>query len=184
MKTRSYAKLSASLLVALALSSAAHAAFIKGVISFSGQANLDNSSLALATKVVSWSGVKAGVPITGDFATYVNDGDSATFTNNWSFNSGAVTPLWTCDGFTFDLTSSTVTSQSSNGLLVNGTGKVSGHGFQSTSGTWDFSTQTGSGTAFRFSASTVAVPDGGTTMALFGLSLLGLYGARQKFGRH
>ena len=93
MKTRSYSKLSASLLVALALTSAANAAFINGVISFSGQANLD-SGLASATKVVSWTAVTADIPITGDFLTYVTPGHTATFKNNWSLNSGSLPALW------------------------------------------------------------------------------------------
>ena len=183
MKTRSYSKLSAPLLIALALSSAANAAFISGLISFDGVANLDNVNLASATKVDTWYGVEAGIPITGDFATYVSNHDPAVFTPGWSFVSGAVTPLWTCDGFTFNLTSSAVLFQTSNSLVVSGTGTVSGHNFQPTAGTWDFSTQTGSAGAFRFSASST-VPDGGTTMALFGFSLLGLYGARRKFSSH
>ena len=167
--------------MALAFSSAAQAAFISGLISFDGTANLDNTNLALATKVLTWSNVEAGIPITGDFATYVSAGNSATFTPGWTFTSGALTPLWTCGGFTFDLTSSAVQFQTGSALVVSGTGTVSGNGFQTTSGTWDFSSQTGAGTAFRFSASS-KVPDGGTTMALFGFSLLGLYGARRKFG--
>lgn len=170
--------------MALALSSAAHAAFISGLISFDGQATLDSANLASATKVVSWANVQAGIPITGDFVPFVSAGTPATFTPGWTFNSGALTPLWTCGGFTFDLSSSAVQFQplSGNALVVSGTGMVTGNGFQATSGTWDFSAQTGTGAAeFRFSASS-KVPDGGTTMALFGFSLLGLYGARRKFG--
>ena len=184
MKIRYCSKFSASLLIAVALGSTANAAFISGLISFDGQANLDNSNLALATKVITWSGVEAGPPITGDFAAFVSNHAPAAFTDGWAFTSGSVTPLWTCGGFTFDLTSSAIQFQTSKALWVSGTGTVSGNGFEPTVGTWDFSTQTGSGTAFRFSSSTEAVPDGGTTMALFGFSLLSLYGVRRKLGKH
>ncbi len=181
VKTRSYSMLSASVLIALALSSAANAAFISGLISFDGHTTLDNTNLALTTKVVTWSGVEAGPPITGDFVAFVSDHTPAVFTDGWVFTSGSLTPLWTCGGFSFDLVSSAVQYQTSQSLVVNGTGTVRGNGFDPTFGTWDFSSQTGSGTAFRFSASS-AVPDGGTTMALFGFSLLGLYGVRRKIG--
>lgn len=67
-------------------------------------------------------------------------------------------------------------------LHVIGTGMVMGNGYDPTPGTWSFTTQEPSaGNRFTFSASS-AVPDGGTTVAMFGFSLLGLYGARRKFG--
>lgn len=178
----------AAILVAFAFGSAAQAAFITGVISFDGQATLD-APLATAKQVVAWTDVEAGIPITGDFATYVNPDDPAIFTNGWSFLSGAVTPLWTINGFRFDLTSSSLNYQSSVGVIASGTGMVSyddkgdNKGLDATPGTWFFSAQPGENSNFRFSASTKA-PDGGTTLVLFGLSILGLHGIRRKLATH
>ncbi len=180
------------LLVALALSSAAQAEFIQGEISFDGQPTLDGP-LGTATKVVSWDGVVADEPITGAFATHVAKNDSVTFTNGWSFDSGAVTKFWEVNGFTFTLTSSSLLYQDAEGLVVAGSGVVSGYAYNPTPGLWSFFTQPGATPKFRFSTSAgvlgasalggASVPDGGATVALLGLSLLGLYGARRKFGK-
>ena len=44
-------------------------------------------------------------------------------------------------------------------------------------------TKGGAGGTVLVTANLTSVPDGGTTMALFGVSLLGLYGARRKFSK-
>jgi hypothetical protein len=64
-------------------------------------------------------------------------------------------------------------------LTLSGRGLISGAGYTATDGDWAGTFNSGGGT-FTWSAST-AVPDGGTTIALLGASLLGLYGARRKF---
>lgn len=187
MKLKTITKVGAALSAAFALTSAANAAYINGKIDFGITANLDSPDLGTATKVVTWGTVLASL-VDGDFDTYVNPGDvPTTFTQPWSFNSGAVAPLWQIGGFTFNLTSSSVNGvQSSTFLNVVGSGFVSGNGFTSTPGAWSFTiTNQGGGVstanAFSFVASTSAVPDGGTSVALLGVSLLGLYGARRKF---
>jgi hypothetical protein len=178
------------MLSSLALSSATQAELIEGVISFDGQPTLD-SPLGTATKVVSWNGVVADDPITGAFATKVTKNDSVSFTNGWSFNSGEVTKFWEVQGFTFTLTSSSLLFQDADGLVVAGSGVVSGYTYDPTPGLWSFLTEPGVTPKFRFSTSAgvkgaspngASVPDGGTTVTLLGLSLLGLYGARRKFG--
>jgi hypothetical protein len=116
----------------------------------------------------------------GNFATFVNLFDDTTFVPSWTFNSGAVMNFWSVDGFTFDLTTSAILSQTGNGFLaVAGTGTVSGNGFTPTPGaTWTFTTQdppAGQPREFSFSASTSAVPEG-STIALLGIGGLGMAG--------
>ena len=155
---------------------------INGSITFGGNATLD-ADASVATEVLSWHGFgNTGSPfVTGasyDFATFITPGPLTTvaIVAPWSFNSGPISSFWTVGGFTFNLTSSTISSQGVGGVLVTGIGSISGNGFDITEGTWNFSTQPGGiGTTFSFSASSTAVPDGGNTLMLLGsaLSVLG-----------
>lgn len=177
----------------------AHAAPIQGTIDFGGvvkfgdSTGADTTSLASATRVNLWNDPPPGFgpPVvtqrTGDFVTFVSNGATVTMnTPPWIFNSGTVgtpmpgpaTPmLWKVGGFTFDLTSSAVVSQSSMFLNVTGAGFASGNGFTSTPGTWTFSSTQSNGAnnpTFSFQSQT-AVPEG-STVALFaigGVCLLG-----------
>jgi hypothetical protein len=82
-------------------------------------------------------------------------------------------------GFTFDLLSSTVVMWTASALVIEGTGIVSGNGFDPTAMDWSFTTQSSGGrtrTVFSFSANGVAVPDGGSAVALLGLALTGTGG--------
>jgi len=176
-----FTKLAGAVAATMILAGSADAAFVRGVIGFDGTATLDDAVLLNATGVTAWNNTVVGGVVTGDFDTFINPGDAATFTAPWSFNSGAVTPLWTVGGFSFDLSSSSVVSNDGSFLNVVGTGLISGNGFDPTSGTWRFTTQEPSDQVrFTFSASTEAVPDGGTTLALLGVSLLGLGQLRRK----
>jgi hypothetical protein len=125
----------------------------------------------------------------GSFAPFVAVGAAATFTPlQWNFNSGPVTAFWSVGGFTFNLTASSIFSQGGfpAGVVVNGSGIISGNGFDPTPGTWSFSTQdpsAGTPPVFSFSAATGAiVPDSGTTVALLGLALVGVGFLRRKLG--
>ena len=184
MKLKKLTYTSAALSLALALSSAAQAAFIEGKIDFIGTTDLDSTELGSATQVDDWKTTLVSVA-TGDFSS-IPLFSPATFTDGWTFNSGS-TPLWTAGIFTFDLLSSSVLSQSSTFLNVVGSGTISAPGYDPTPGTWSYSiTNQGGGPSgtFSFVGSTVAdgaVPDGGTTVALLGVSLLGLHGVRRKF---
>ena len=163
----------------------AQAVPISGNIAFAGTATLDSISAGNATAVMAWhfSG-NTGTPYVaaadGDFAGAL--GLFATFNAPWHFGSG-LSPLWSVFGFTFDLLTSTITSQGfdQNGLgyvAVSGTGFVHGNGFDPTFGTWSFTTQDpsagGSLPRFSFSAATGTVPDSGSTVALLGLTLVGV----------
>ncbi len=187
-----------ALVALIAFTSAAQADFITGSINFSSGAGggiiLQDSAgnvttnLAAATRIQSWvfSEVEEG---TGSFDT-VLDGASVLFAQPWVFNSSSPkSPLWTIAGpenFSFNLASSTIAFQSRSFLAVKGTGTFTGTGFDDTPGTWIFTTQgVAADSKFSWSSSSVAVAvaDGGTTLALLGGSLLGLYGLRRRFCR-
>jgi hypothetical protein len=182
-------------LLTLAMGYAAQAVPISGAITFAGGAELNSSSSATATAVTGWLDQSSAQPTvqsrSQDFATFVGVGDTAAFAAPWSFNSGPLAALWSVNGFTFDLISSAIVFQGAGSVSVTGFGTISGHGFTPTAGTWRFSTQDpAAGTVgnppqsvFSFSASTGAVPDGGTTVLLLGVSLVGVAALRTKMVR-
>ena len=167
----------------------AQATQINGDIQFAGEVAFDTNSLATATKVVTWfdvfhnAGFSSVTSGTGDFAG-IAPGTSAAMAQ-WTFNPSTPTPgLWSVGGFTFDLLSSTVVTQNASTLVIEGSGTVSGNGFDPTAMDWSFTTQSSGGrtnTTFSFSANGVAVPDGGSAVALLGLALVGVEVLRRKF---
>jgi hypothetical protein len=165
---------------ALAVRPANAAAPIQGEIDFGGVVTYNTTSLATATQVTQWNN-SIVLQRTGDFAnpTYsIDPGDPATMTAPWTFNSGtpgtpapgpALNALWSIGGFTFDLSSSMVASQNSTFLDVEGTGTISGNGFDPTPGTWSFtSTKSDGGTSnsFGFQAQSAAVPEPSSILLL------------------
>jgi PEP-CTERM motif len=145
---------------------------IIGNITFAGTVSLDTLSTSNATMVTAWHGLSttpsAGLPQVqshdGSFNGFVTDGDGTVFHAPWSFNSGPISSFWSVDGFTFDLITSTIVSQTgspgSGALHVAGTGTVSGNGFTTSSGTWNFTTQDPSASSqFSFSAASAVVPE-------------------------
>jgi len=190
-------KLSKTILAVLAtgvlscglFSQQAQATAITGDIQFAGEVAFDTHSLATATKVVTWfdvfhnAGFSSVTSGTGDFAG-IAPGTSAAMAQPWIFNPSTPTPsLWSVGGFTFDLLSSTVVTQNASTLVITGTGIVSGNGFDPTAMDWAFTTQSSGGktrTTFSFSANGVAVPDGGSAVALLGLALTGIEVLRRR----
>src|SRR5260370_39806313 len=158
---------------------------ITGNITYGATCSLNTKSASTATMVTGWHGLGAGgVPQVqshdGSFSGLVTDGDAVTIAFPWSFNSGAVPNFWRVDGFVFNLTSSSITSQGGGSVTVAGTGTISGNGFDLTSGTWSFTTQNPSAHArFSFSAATGSVPDGGSAVALLWIALVGIEGLRR-----
>jgi hypothetical protein len=91
------------------------------------------------------------------------------------FPVGGVAPLWALNalpGATFDLLSIAIEYETANVLVLSGTGVAHMLGKDDHSGQWNLTANT-FGTTFSFSSSS-AVPDGGSTALLFGLSLIGI----------
>jgi VPDSG-CTERM motif len=167
----------------------AQATAIQGNILFAGSVQFDTNSLATATQVTTWYDLNGNAGFssvafggTGHFAGILA-GTQATMAQ-WIFSPSTPTPgLWSVGGFTFDLLTSTIVTQTANFLSIAGTGIVSGNGFDSTNMEWSFSTQNaGGGTnlIFSFSANGAAVPDGGSAVALLGIALTGIEVLRRK----
>ena len=180
-------KIGAALFAAFVLSSTASAVKIKGVIGFTGGASLNSNNLSLATQVVEWDTPKVSVIHTLDFAG-IATGTDVLLVDTWDLTTAApgIVDFWKVGGFSFDLTSSTrYYDPAGLGFLsASGYGVIRKVGLEDTTGTWSFSTQRpGAGNLFTFSASGEAIPDGGTTVALLGVSLLGLHGLRRKFSK-
>ena len=154
---------------------------IQGAITFSGGCTLDTGNVNTAHSVSSWLNTVVQ-SVSGDFDTFLNPNDPATFFAPWVFGPSTPTPgLWTAGGFTFDLLSSTIVVRGGGFLSVSGSGTISGNGFDDAFGTWSFSTQNPSANGiFSFSAAGQAVPDGGSTVAVLGLALVGVEVLRRK----
>ena len=186
-------KLSKTLLAIVAavasvgLLSSAQATPITGMLNIAGTANFNTSSLTTASSAT-FSDVLVLGGNTGDFASFAVG--TPVVMASYTFDPSTITNgLWSVNGFTFNLLTSTVVSRSSEFLSVSGTGIITGPaGFDATPGVWAFSTQNAGGhphDTFSFSANTVggAVPDGGMTLALLGAGLMGLAAFRAKFGK-
>ena len=170
----------------------AQAAKINGRIDFAGSLMFDSSALQNVTQVVEWRDVfgNAGfsnvAAFNGSFVGFVNLGDQATMATPWTFlpPPGGQPALWSVGGFTFDLTSATVVTQNAMFLNIRGVGTVSGNGFEDTTARWAFTVQNaggGTGDFFSFSANTSSsVPDGGSAVALLGISLVAIEFVRRK----
>jgi hypothetical protein len=154
---------------------------INGTIQFGGSAHFDTNSLLTATTVMSWINTHVEDGATGDFSG-IPMNTPATFGAPWVLS----TPrpgLWSVGGFTFDLLSATVVTQTAKTLFIEGTGIVTANGFDPTGMEWSFTTQSAGGitrSSFSFSANNVAVPDGGSAVALLGLALTGIEVLRRK----
>ncbi len=162
----------------------AQAVQINGTIDFAGTATF-NGTLATATEVSSFSNAHVEFA-TGDFATFTSTNQTVAITAPYVFNpSTAYSPLWAVGGFVFNLTESHIMTQNANGLVILGSGTLMGNGFDSTSGTWAFSSQNPSGrprSTFSFSAGTDAVPtpEGGSAVGLLGIGIVGVEALRRK----
>jgi hypothetical protein len=170
------------------LSAVAYAIPISGTVDMSGTVFLNNALLGSATAATTFSGVTVGGIPTGSFTGTA--GDSVTWMPfAWNPASTPVNPLWTyTDGgtgytYSFSLASLAVEEQTNKFLNLTGVGTLSitgaGSPYDDTVGTWSFTISNSSGGAhsnfaFTFANSQTAVPDGGNTIALMGLALIGL----------
>jgi VPDSG-CTERM motif len=183
-------KLSKTILAVLAtgilscglFSQQAQATFITGNINFAGSVTFDGP-LGTANAVTSFINTHVEAGGTGDFAGIAIN-TPVTMAASWTFDPSTPTPgLWSVAGFTFDLLSSVIVFQSPQGLIITGTGIVSGNGFNDTAMDWSFSSQKSGAGEFSFSANSLAVPDGGSAVALLGLALTGIEVLRRKLKR-
>ncbi|MDB6135033.1 MAG: 2-deoxy-D-gluconate-3-dehydrogenase [Verrucomicrobiales bacterium] len=207
MKLKTTSTLAASVMAALALVSGANAAQISGSINFSSApgsgvtyqsdlAGTPTNTQSNAVGVKSWGTVQVDSR-DGDYSSVAPGSVVTMNATPWIFDpSTPYTPFWTVGNFSFSLSGSAITTQAPGALVVTGTGVVTAldNSFEPTAGTWYFSS-VGVGTdpdnnsdtpeLFSFAANTTSVaapsvPDGGTTVALLGVSLLGLHGVRRK----
>ena len=191
MKT-SFIKFLGAVALMAGLASSASAAYIQGSIFFSGKVAVDTSSsnATAATKITSWKALGSGSGLTnklsvtdasGDFTPVLTNPFSlAAFTSPWVFTSTNIPNFWSVGGFSFDLSSATK-SVAGSGFVVDAVGFLKGTGFENTPGSFSISVS-GNKIDGRFNASadSTAVPEGGAAIALLGLSLLGLEGARRR----
>jgi hypothetical protein len=145
---------------------------------------LNSTTANSATAATAWLNTVAASP-SGSFVGYVNNGDAVSMTGAtpWNFNSGALANFWSVDGFTFSLISSSIYSQVSGFLNVTLAGTVIGNNFTATAfnGTFQVADPASGGPqTFTERLSFNSVPDGGTTVVLLGLGLLGLGLFRKK----
>jgi hypothetical protein len=162
---------------------------IMGNIDFVGGVHLDNVNLGSATTVATWFDISQNpghstVLIADGSFSGILPGTQADMFNGWVFNPSTATPgLWSVGGFTFDLVSATVMNQSNFFLNVLGSGTIHGIGLDDTPGTWSFTVDNSSGlphVRFGFAAENNSVPDGGITVALLGIALVGVEVLRRK----
>jgi VPDSG-CTERM motif len=166
------------------------AAHINGTIDFAGSVRFDSSALQNVTQVAQWRDVFGNVGFSNVAVTSGNFsgiplGMQATMATPWIFNPSTPTAgLWSVGGFTFDLLSSTVVTQTATFLNITGSGTISGNGFEPTNATWAFTVQNAGGNHdyFSFSANvaTQGVPDGGSAVALLGIALAGIEFIRRR----
>jgi len=170
----------------------AQAAKISGTIDFAGAAQFDSSALQNVKQVVQWFDVfgNAGftnvTTVSGDFSG-IALGTQATM-KPWTFlpPPGGQPGLWSVGGFTFNLLSSTVVTQTGTFLNIKGTGTITSTNplFEDTAVRWAFTVQNAGGGAsgiFSFSANNATgVPDGASTVALLGIGLGAIEFIRRK----
>lgn len=176
------------------LATSAQAITISGVIdivAFGSEVQIDKTANTLT--FIDTNAMVPGNAIvsngTGDFA-----GLLASFATYSDFTydplGGGTNPVWITLGgpptAQFSLMAISSINELGAGLILTGTGTINLTGFSPTPGTWSFSADQALGSAqFTFSSQTAPrkTPDGGTSIALLGFSLLGLIGARRKFAK-
>ena len=186
------ATLAAGVLGCGVLCEQAQAIPINGSIQFGGSATASGPSPGSPVNIIfanPWQ-------VTGRLGDYspVTVGTSATF-NNFSFTgdgvgallSAGVTPLWSFSfgglNYSFDLASLSSGHTEAGSMAFSGNGTAHIDGFDPTPAAWSME---GAGNNFNFeiSFSTTtpvgAVPEGGTTMALFGIGLAAILFLRRQ----
>jgi len=158
------------------------ATLMSGSVNFSGVVQFDTGNVNTANTISKW-GKNLVEGADGSFAGLTR-GSAVSVTAPWGFDPSApMNSLWSVGGFTFDLLTSTIVTQSGGLLVLSGTGMMSnaGSGFEATFGTWTFTSQDGvSRSGFSFTTGASDVPDGGSAVALLGMALLGMEVLRRR----
>jgi len=168
------------------LLSSAQATPITGMLNIGGTATFDTTSLTTAHSATFSDELVLGGN-TGTFAGFAIG--TPVVMADYTFDPSTITDgLWSVNGFTFNLLSSTVVSRSATFLSISGTGIITGPaGFDATAGVWAFTSQNAAGHphyTFWFYEKTVgAGPGSGMTLVLLGTGLMGLAAFRAKFGK-
>lgn len=149
------------------------------------------TSVATYTGIATFGGVAVNNR-TGSFVGFVSSGNAVTMPGSVSFANPFISnPMWQVGGFSFNLSTFSVDRYIAgvtpgytglfDTLVLSGKGIISGNGFDQTNGAWTWSGDALGNQAFNFSSATVAlVPEGGLTISLLGLALLGLAALRRK----
>jgi hypothetical protein len=123
-------------------------------------------------------------PCSGVFAGL--DGGTA-FYSDFTFDplpAGGITPLWSFNGFSFNLTSIVSITRGLHGIVIQGFGTLFADGYDPTPSMWSFSADE-TNMIFGFSSTTsampVPVPDSGSTLLLMGAAMLALGYVRSRF---
>ena len=177
----------------VAFSATVQAIPITGSINFQGGTATLNGPVTSATAITAFGGAPTvnnnlGVQPTGSFAGTGNT--AVTFLATGFQFSPSLIPnpvaLWSFvfGGNTYSFSLTSVISSVGVGPTLNLAGSgilsISGGTYQSTPGTWTFST-TGTGPAtYGFVAGNTAIPDGGMTVVLLGVALSGMCLFRKK----
>jgi hypothetical protein len=167
------------------LTSAANAATIQGEINIAaiGTANIDFTANTV-TFSPTYPATNAIVgSSTGDFAALAPVLTFGSYKNFTYDPLSVANPIWTFGGVSFNLLSVTSITEDSVGpersLVLFGSGVATAAGYDDTVGSWSFSADTTS-SKFSWSSTASTVPEGGATLALLGLGLVGLEGARRR----
>lgn len=184
-------KIATAVLTALALATSAQAVAINGTINITANgttANIDPGANTVTFNPASPLNNAAVDASTGNLATLLPVGTALVYKNFTYSPLSVVNPIWTgtigLGTTSFSLTSITFVSESFDGptfvgLILRGSGVMSttAGGYEATPGAWSFNASN-TGSTFSW-GSTGRVPDGGATLALLGVSVLGLGGARR-----
>lgn len=160
--------------ICAALLASVEAVPIQGDIKF----NLDDNSFFFDNESVTFNAADSGdvSNASGDYAAYIND-DVVFKSFNYDTFAGPIADLWTIPGtgVSFDLHDLLFidygTTAGGEFVLMYGTGVAHIPGLDSIAARWTFSADAVSG-VHNYS-STLTVPEGGSVLAFFGLTLLG-----------
>ena len=165
------------LIFAAIINTSVHAASVTGsmglfgAFSASGGTDLSDATILDLLSVQGTSG-------SGDIGTTVGFGTGGTVNNSpFTFNpSTAVPDLLVIGGWTVNLSTTSIAEQTTSILTLEGSGSISGNGFDLTPTQWTLSAND-TGSTYSMTVTAVPIP---AALWLFGSGLLGLIGIARK----